>query len=245
VTPWFIATEQFTSMDGEKWDKYIAWSRLKQLDEVISLDGLLCPTVLRDITDEYWPHIVIEDFMLHFFTGFHFLMAQVAAIEPKNVLCVFRNPTGQPDAPSVADFRFLGYDLVDRECSISALTNCGVFPDVFANSELSNVGLLTDLHRATEVQRLLRALHPEERHADCHVWAIFRLATRAIYDKCRSVCEYEWSRFGYRTLRGWTQPGEGPLRHFSGKPTYRFWPGLVFGSWNRGVMMLHWLKQPS
>jgi len=92
VTPWFIATEPFTSMNGHKWEKYIAWSGLKQLDEVVSVDELLCPTLLRD-KDEYWPHIVNEDFMLHFFTDFDFLMAQVAGIEPKNVLCVFRNPT--------------------------------------------------------------------------------------------------------------------------------------------------------
>src|SRR5262249_44795405 len=88
VTPWFIATEPFTPTDGEKWDKYIEWSGLNQLDEVVSLDGLLCPPVLRYIEDEYWPHIVNENFMLHFFTDFDFLSSRVAEIEPKNVLCV-------------------------------------------------------------------------------------------------------------------------------------------------------------
>ncbi|HXN48441.1 MAG TPA: hypothetical protein VN893_17465 [Bryobacteraceae bacterium] len=176
MTPWFIATEPFTPADGEKWDKYIEWSGLKQLDEVVSLDGLLCPTLLREIKDEYWPHIVNEDFMLQFFVDFDFLMTQVAEIETKNVLCVFRNPTREPEAPSFADLRFLGYDLVDRDCCISALTNCGGFPDVFANSELSRVGLLTDFGRAVEVQHKLRSLHPAEHHADCHLWAVFRLA---------------------------------------------------------------------
>jgi hypothetical protein len=180
AAPWFIATEPFTPAAGEKWEKYIAWSGLKQLDEVVSLDGLLCPTLLRDIKDDYWPHIVNENFMLHFFTDFEFLVTQVTDVEPKNVLCVCRNPTARPDVPLSADFRFLGYDLVDRECSISALTNCGGFPDVFANSELSQVGLLTDFSRAAEVQRNLRSLHPAEHHADCHLWAIFRLACPAL-----------------------------------------------------------------
>jgi len=116
-----------------------------------------------------------ENFMLHFFTDFEFLMTKVAATEPKNVLCIFRNPTRRPDGPSFADFKFLGYDVVDRESSISALTNCGGFPDVFANSELSNVGLLTDFQRARQVQEKLRSLHPKESHTDCHLWAIFRL----------------------------------------------------------------------
>jgi hypothetical protein len=43
----------------------------------------------------------------------------------------------EPEAPRQGDFRFLGCDLVDRECFISALTSCGGFPDVFGNSELS------------------------------------------------------------------------------------------------------------
>jgi len=110
---------------------------------------------------------------------FDFLMEQVAEIEPKNVLCVFRNPSRRPEPPPVADFRFLGYDLLDRECSISALTNCGGFPGAFAGAELSPVGLLTDLDRAIEVRQTLRARYPREHHANCDVWAIFRAAGRS------------------------------------------------------------------
>ena len=67
--------------------------------------------------------------------------------------------------------------MVDREGSISALTNCGGFPNAFSNSELSEVGLLTEFERAVEVQRMLRSCYPDEHHADCHMWAIFRLVT--------------------------------------------------------------------
>jgi hypothetical protein len=175
MVPWFIATEPFTPAAGQAWDKYVAWSGLKQLKEVVSLDGMLCPTVLRETKDDYWPHIANEDFMLRFFVDFDFLMNQLTDVEIKNVLCVFRNPPRHPQAPSFADFQFLGYDLVDRECSVSALTNCGGFPDVFTNSELSPVGLLPDFSRAIEIQQKLRSLHPDEHHANCNMWAIFRL----------------------------------------------------------------------
>ena len=67
MQPWFIATQRLTSRDGVAWEKYVAWSGLKHLDEVVSLDPMLCPTLLPDIKDEYWPHIVNEDFMLNFF----------------------------------------------------------------------------------------------------------------------------------------------------------------------------------
>jgi hypothetical protein len=175
MTPWFIAKEPFTPRSGDAWTKYIEWSGLTQLKEVVSLDGLLCPRVLREVKDEYWPHIVNEDCMLAHFIDFDYLMKQVAEIEAKNVLCVFRDPIKQPEPPSYATFEFLGYDLVDKECAISALTNCGGFPEAFSNTELSSVGLIPEFARAVEVQRLLRSCFPDERHADCHLWAIFRL----------------------------------------------------------------------
>src|SRR5215203_3129491 len=109
MTPWFIATEPFTPTDGQRWDKYVEWSGLEQLEELVSLDALLCPTLLPEIREEYWPYIVNEDFMLHFFTDFDFLMERVAPIERKNVLCVYRNPTASVDA-TFGEFRFLGYD---------------------------------------------------------------------------------------------------------------------------------------
>ena len=102
MTPWFTATEPFTPNDGAKRNEYIAWSGLAQLDEVVSLVGMLCPTVLREIKDDYWPHIVNENFMLHFFVNFDFLREQVAGIEKKAILCVFRDPRVQPQAPPVS-----------------------------------------------------------------------------------------------------------------------------------------------
>ena len=79
-----------------------------------------------------------------------------------------------PPCKGSIGFEFLGYDLVDVHGSASALTNCGGFTDVFEDSELSSKGLLTSHERALKVQAHLRAKHPKELHADCHVWAISR-----------------------------------------------------------------------
>lgn len=178
MEPWYIATETFTSRSGEAWEKYVAWSGLVQLDEVVSLDSMLCPTLLPEVRAEYWPHIVNEDYMLRFFTDLEFLMAQVSGTTNRNLLCVYRNPAVPPAAPNGSvKFEFLGYDLLDVESDISALTNCGGFPDVFDNGELSSKGLLTSHARALHVQSELRARHPEEHHANCHVWAVLRSVT--------------------------------------------------------------------
>lgn len=173
MTPWFIATVKFDKTDAA-WDKYIAWSRLEHLDEVVSLDPALCPTVLPEIRPEYWDRIVNENFMLHFFTDLDFLLGEVKGILRKNILCVFRNPPTHPVSEVPKGFEFVGYDLVDIEGTASALTNCGGFPEVFSNSELSEQGLLRSHERARQVQAELRRQYPREDHADCHLWAIFR-----------------------------------------------------------------------
>lgn len=174
MTPWFIATEQFGPNDGDRWLEYIQWSGLTQLTELVSLDSLLCPPLLKHIRDDYWPHIVNEDYMLSYFLDLEFLKREVAEIEKLNLLCAVRNPDSQLDNSPVDGFEFVGYDLVESQTGVSALTNCGGFPDVFANAELSVHGLLTDFGRARDVHEKLRSLHPEEAHANCDLWAIFR-----------------------------------------------------------------------
>lgn len=176
MTPWFAATERFDPLTGEAWEKYVAWSGLTQLEELVSLDSMLNPPVLKEMKDEYWPHVVNEDFMFGFFLDLAFLRAQLADAQNYNLLCVYRDPDAEPTLPSLEglSFEFLGYDLVDVEGGVSALTNCGGFPDVFRNHEISAKGLLKSYERAVEVQAKLRQLHPEEHHADCHVWAIAR-----------------------------------------------------------------------
>jgi hypothetical protein len=175
MQPWYIATETFTSRNAEAWKKYVAWSGLKQLDEVVSLDPMLCPSLLPEIKPEYWPHIVNEDFMLDFFVDLEFLLGQISGVAERNLLCVYRNPPSVPALPTGSvNFEFLGYDLIDVQASASALTNCGGFPDVFDNGELSSKGLLTSHARAFQVRSELRARHAEEHHANCHVWAISR-----------------------------------------------------------------------
>jgi hypothetical protein len=173
MIPWFIATEKFDNTDAA-WEKYIEWSGLAQLDEVVSVDPVLCPTVLPDIRPDYWSRIVNEDFMLNFFTDVDYLRGLVSNIQRKNFLCVVRNPTAHPAVEVPKGFDFVGYDLADIQGSTSALTNCGGFPAAFSNSELSEKGLFSSFARAKQVQDDLRRLYPHEVHANCHLWTIFR-----------------------------------------------------------------------
>jgi hypothetical protein len=110
TTPWFIATKKF-DQSSEGWKKYITFSGLKQVNEIVSLDSSLCPTVLPDIKKEYWSHIVNADFMLRFFTDLDYLQSETKTLSDKNLLCVFRNPPAHPSGQIPE-----GFSSLDTTC---------------------------------------------------------------------------------------------------------------------------------
>jgi hypothetical protein len=171
----FVGKRPFDPSVGDGWDKYVAWSGLSQLREVVSLDTMLCPTVPEELTPADWDHNVHADYHIFFFRSLDYLLKRVAAESRLNILAVVQNPTAAELAVvTLPGFGFAGFDLVDVCGDVSALTNCGGFDGVFVNSELSELGLLTHLSRAQEVQASLRVQYPEEPHAECHIWAIWR-----------------------------------------------------------------------
>jgi hypothetical protein len=171
----FVAKRPFDPSAGDNWDRYVAWSGLSHLREVVSLDTMLCPTVPEALTAVDWEYNVHADYQVFFFRSLEYLRERVLEEGRLNILAVLQNPTAADIAEvALPDFGFAGFDLVDVHGDVSALTNCGGFQGVFANSELSEFGLLSSLDRAQEVQESLRAHYPEESHAECHVWGIWR-----------------------------------------------------------------------
>jgi hypothetical protein len=59
--PLYIVTERLDPGGGEKWDSYLSWSHLSQLDEVVSLDSSLCPPVVDELLPEDWSHVLNGD----------------------------------------------------------------------------------------------------------------------------------------------------------------------------------------
>jgi len=171
----YAAVKRFDPACGEPWQKFIEWSGLTQLRQVISLDGILCPSIFRELTTEDWQHNVQEDFKTSYFHDLDYVLGKVAGDERVNVLAVIQEPA-PAELVAFADPRFVwrGFDLIERSGEVSSLVNCGGFPKAFAGSILSECGLLTDQAKALNVQRLLRENYPEETHADCDVWAIWQ-----------------------------------------------------------------------
>jgi hypothetical protein len=176
MIPVYCARQRFDPSDGARWDEYVSWSQIPNLTEIVSLDTVLCPTILPDLSDEDWQHNVHEDFRLNYFYDLQYLVRRTSAIKRKNILGLYRNPDSHitnPPAPAVLEF--IGYDLIEEATQISALTNCGGFPESFSSAELNHWGLIQDYVRASEVQLSLRRFNPSEHHANCELYAIWRL----------------------------------------------------------------------
>jgi hypothetical protein len=179
MEPVFVAKRRFDPSAGERWAQYVAWSGLTQLTELVSLDEILCPTLPERLVPADWEYNVQADYLTSYFRSLDYLRQRVAREPEINLLAVLQNPSaGLVERVALPGFEFVGFDLLDVHGDVSALTNCGGFDEVFAGTELSNQGVLTDLGRAYEVQRGLRALIPAQSHAECHVWAVWRLADR-------------------------------------------------------------------
>jgi hypothetical protein len=174
---WFTAREKFNARSGERWTKFIAWANLPQLTELITLDELLCPSVVDHLTPEDWAHNVQQDNHILFFRDLDYLLTRVREFDqPTNILAVTLEPVTETGAtPSVPRFVFKGYDLIDQGGNVSALTNCRGFDRAFSNTDISEIGLLTGFRYAKEVQARLRHHYAHESHANCDLWAIWRL----------------------------------------------------------------------
>ena len=178
----YSAVQRFDPTCNDKWTNFIEWCGLKQLREVISLDSILCPSVIviDELTAEDWQHVINENFKCHLFHDLEYMLVKVAGSDRVNLLALIQNPTDD-EVREFNDRRFIfrGFDLVELQTGISALVNCGGFPKAFSSSDLSPCGLLIDHAKAMSVRKLLRAEYPDEHHANCDVWAIWQMKVRS------------------------------------------------------------------
>ena len=118
MQPLFVAKRPFDPSAGEAWDRYVAWSGLTQLREIVTLDTMLCPTVPEELVPSDWEHNVHADYQVFFFRSLDYLLRRVKGNGRLNILLVLKNPTASEVAGiDSSGFDFAGFDLVDvRGC---------------------------------------------------------------------------------------------------------------------------------
>ncbi|MCY7273059.1 MAG: hypothetical protein LH702_04765 [Phormidesmis sp. CAN_BIN44] len=175
----FAALEAFDPTYGELWKSYVAWSKLTHLCEVVSHDHMLCPSIIEKLVDEDWNYLAYTDVISFpmLFSDLDYLFRRVGRTDKKfQIIATAREPE-KDNLQSFCNPRFelKGFDLVDEALGTSTLTNCGGFDNAFSGSDLSECGLIRDREKALAVRRLLSMNYPEERHADCEMWGVWKM----------------------------------------------------------------------
>jgi hypothetical protein len=172
----YACLERFDAGD-KGWLNYLQWLGRNDLASVVAVDGMLCPPLVRAESEADWQFTAREDFLGNYlFSDLDFLLGRAALFPRSMIVAAIREPSvADVSGFSRPDFEFVGFDVSDRDCCVSALLNCGGFPDVFSLDELSPTsGLILSHERAFEIRDRLHQLYPEEAHADCFVWALWR-----------------------------------------------------------------------
>jgi hypothetical protein len=162
------------------WEKYKEWSRLSHLTELVSLDGMLNEILVEpDYNNaDDWKYIHTDgQWQTNFFTSLNYVLEKTRQKNHFNLLTVVINPEQDCRNVNVDGFDFIGYDLLDQDYGISALSNCGGFDETFLPKELNHLGLIDDYNKAFDIQKRLLINNPEEHHADTNVIAVWRHKT--------------------------------------------------------------------
>ena len=109
-----------------------------------------------------------------FFTSLDYVLHKAITKDRFNLLAVIIEPTQDCKTFTIDGFEFVGYDLLDKDYSVSALTNCGGFDETFLPDDLNKVGLIDNYSMAYEIKKRLFDNNPGEHHADTYVVAVWR-----------------------------------------------------------------------
>lgn len=167
----YVAVETFFPTE-----EYKKWSKLHNIREVISLDCALCPRIRDlDIEDDYM-YLRGYGFYSDIVSSLDLLLSKVNDKNDIQILAVLREPECDcTDLMKDKRFRFYGYDLLEDFTRISALTNCGGFDKAFSPEDISEHGLIKEFDKAKQIRLLLANEYPDEEHADCIIWGIWRM----------------------------------------------------------------------
>ena len=160
------------------WEKYLEWSKLTHLTELISLDINL-NEVLVGIdyeSQDYWENSVVgeNEFETSCFKTLEYVLLNNKAKDKFNLLTVVIEPQQDCKINQLNDYDFIGYELLDKDYSTSALSNCGGFNETFLPRELNNFGLIDEFEKAYDLKKRLLENNPNEFHADTNVIAVWR-----------------------------------------------------------------------
>src|SRR5688572_14478905 len=93
---WFTARRKFGPSFGIEWEKYIQWANLPQLQEVVSLDAILCPNMFAELMEEDWHYNIQEDYRISFFRDLDHVVGRMRTKLDVNIMAIVYEPPTDP-----------------------------------------------------------------------------------------------------------------------------------------------------
>jgi len=158
----YIAERYFPNED------YGQFSKIFGRAEIVTYDTILCKLISEHGLcgkSQYAGEVDNWKELLH-----------IATKERRQIIAYYKNPTESREYHVLDEsFEFCGYDLSEELTMISAITNCGgMFDKAIPYKKLNAFGLIDEYSEAFAVRNLLDELYPEESHADCKVYELWR-----------------------------------------------------------------------
>lgn len=174
---WYSAQEKFNLKEDwadAMWKRFV--STIPQVKEFVTLDGMLCPDFVFEKKNDDWNYVVMNgDYLTDLYTDPIVFLSRNIDLAKYNLIACIKEPQDEDRSILESDYEFIGYDLMDKDLSNSALTNCGGFYDVYSPSDINEYGILSDRDFAYKIRDELFKKHPEEHHANCFVFEIWRM----------------------------------------------------------------------
>ena len=174
--------DQSTEKYGKTWSDYFDWAQIPHLTEVVSLDGLLNGTVpaldYNEADGDDWNFIHTDGiFLTGLFTSPDYVLRKTTAESRFNLLAVVINPEQDCSRILLDGYEFVGYDLLEKDYSVSVVTNCFGLVGGCLPTEVNAQGLINEYPLAFVIQKRLLENNPTVGHVDTNVIAIWRHKT--------------------------------------------------------------------
>src|SRR5689334_23596153 len=89
----YTAREKFDSSCGDDWKKYLEFLGRDDLTRVVTLDAILCPSVIEVAKQEDWDALPPDPMSMNFFFDLGLVQRRAAAATKRcNVLAVIKEP---------------------------------------------------------------------------------------------------------------------------------------------------------
>ena len=116
MTPMFAACQKFDPRCGDSWSRYIEWSGFRHIDELVSTDSMLCPSLIDTLIDADWEFNVHADNRVYFFHDYEYLKRRISYDASRhNLLAISEHPTQAPDPIEAIKIRMADMNLKQKD----------------------------------------------------------------------------------------------------------------------------------